>query len=89
MSGICVDWELPGQDEGWLLWIGFSSGEDHGEKKERGSLVEGISSESEPAGVMSAKVGDCGGAEFVWKVGRKRFLCSGDRRSGREAMCRF
>jgi hypothetical protein len=89
VSCICVDWELSGPDEGWLLWTVFSSGEDHGEKKERGSLSGGMSSESEPAGVMSAKVGECGATGFVWKVGRKRFFCSGDRRSGREAICRF
>jgi hypothetical protein len=89
VSCICVDWELPEPEEGWLLWTASSSGEDHGEEKERGSLAGGMSSESEPAGVMSAKVGDCGAIRFVWKVGKNRFFCSGDRRSGREAMCRF
>jgi hypothetical protein len=88
VSCICVDWELSGQDEGWLLWTVSPRGEDHGEK-EHGSLAAGMSSESEPAGVMSAKVGDCGATGFVWKVGRKRFFSSGDRRRGREAMCRF
>jgi hypothetical protein len=58
VSCTCVDWELSGPDEGWLPWTVSPSVEGHGEKKEHGSLVGGMSSESEPAGVMSAKVGD-------------------------------
>jgi len=57
----CTDCELLIDDEGWLLCVTEAwTGEDQGEKNERGSLIWGRSSESDTQGVMSAKEGDRG-----------------------------